>query len=144
MEILIEISRFLHSWTRWLLLIVVVVALGYFLLQWLQNGAWTKRAQTLLTVFSSLIGTQWLLGILLLVVYGSQTSFGQRHFWEHLFTQTIALFVAHLHFMWRRRQFTDRIRYRNGLLLIIAVLVLIMIGIVVLPQGIQWRFYVPS
>ncbi|MFQ3566636.1 MAG: hypothetical protein SNJ59_06525 [Aggregatilineales bacterium] len=144
MEFLTEAARFLHSWMRWLFLIVVVIALAYFLIGLVGRRSWDKRGQTLLTIFSSLVGLQWLVGLVLLLVWGSQTGFGVRHYWEHLFAQTVALLVAHLHFRWRRRTLPDAIRYRNGLLLILVTLALVVVGILALPSSIQWRFYIPS
>ncbi len=133
------IFRFLHSWNRWLLLIVTLVALLYFARGWLQARPWTKQAQTLLTVFSSLIGLQWVLGLILLLALASVTGLGVRHYWEHLTVQTIALAVAHLHMRWRRQDLDDRTRYKRGFLLIVAVLVLVIVGIMLLPATIQWR-----
>jgi hypothetical protein len=135
-----SIFRFLHSWNRWLLLIVSVVALLYFARGWLLALDWTKRGQTLLTLFSSLIGLQWILGLVFLIALGSATGFGVRHYWEHLTIQTIALAVAHVHMAWRKKVLADRSRYRRSLLLILAVLVLVIVGILLLPATIQWRF----
>jgi hypothetical protein len=136
-----EIVRVLHSGVRWLVLLNAILILVYFALAFLQSRPWEKRSQTLLTIFSSLIGVQWVLGLMMLLWQGSQTGFGLRHYWEHLFWQTAALAVAHLHFRWRRQSLADRVRYRNGLVLVVAVFALIVIGILVLPQGIQWRVY---
>ena len=135
-----ELFRLAHSWTRWLLVLTIAVSLVYFAYGWLQGKAWTKRTQTLLSIFSSLVGLQWLLGLGLLITYGSVTGFGVRHFWEHLEMQTIAVAVAHMHMSWRKKEFSDRARYQRGFLLIAGVLLLLVVGIMVLPAAIQWRF----
>jgi len=135
-----QIIRFLHSWNRWLLMAVMIVALIYFARGWLLGKAWTKQGQTLLTVFSSLLGLQWILGLILLIVLGSLTGFGVRHYWEHLTVQTIALGVAHMHMGWRKQELDDKTRYQRAFLLIVGVLILIVIGIMLLPSAIQWRF----
>lgn len=134
-----QIFRFLHSWNRWLLVAVALIALLYFARGWLTSQPWTKHGQTLLTIFSSLVDLQWLLGLILLIIFGGITGFGIRHYWEHLAMQTIAVFVAHLHVRWRKKTLADKSRYQRGFLLVIAVLVLIFVGIMVLPSGIQWR-----
>jgi len=131
--------RFIHSWNRWLLVAVAVVAVLYFAWGWLQGQAWTKRGQTLLTAFSSLIGVQWILGVILLISLADVTGLSVRHYWEHLTVQTIALGVAHMHMGWRKKDFDDKTRYKRGLLLIIGVLLLIVIGIMILPEAMQWR-----
>lgn len=140
MNDIMNIFRFLHSWNRWLLLVIVAVALAYFAYGWLTGQKWTKQGQTLLTVFSSLVGVQWILGLILLLVQGSQTGFGFRHYWEHLLVQTIVLGVSHMHMSWRKKDFTDKARYGRGIMLIAGVLLLIIIGIISLPSGMQWRF----
>lgn len=144
MEAVEQIARLLHSWVRWGVVLVAVIAAVYLAAGWLRNVAWQKTGQTLLTVFSSLIGLQWLIGLVLLGVWGSLSDFGQRHFYEHLTVMTIALIVAHLHIRWKRDEtMPDKNRYRNGFLLILGVTVLVVVGIAVLPEGIQWRFYTP-
>jgi multisubunit Na+/H+ antiporter MnhB subunit len=128
-----QIFRFLHSWNRWLLIVAAVIALVYFARGWLTSQPWTKFARTLQTIFSSLVDLQWLLGLILLISYGSITGFGIRHYWEHLTVQTIALVVAHLHVRWRKKELEDKTRYQRGFL------ILIFVGIMALPAGIQWR-----
>lgn len=133
------VFRFLHSWNRWLVLAAALIILVSFARGWLTSQPWTKQSQTLLTIFSSLVDLQWLLGLILLLSYGSVTGFGVRHYWEHLTMQTIAVIVAHLHGRWRKQDLEDKSRYKRGFLLVIAVLVLIVAGIMALPAGIQWR-----
>lgn len=138
---MIEIVQFLHSWTRWIVLIVTVVTLIYLALRLFSGSAWDALATRLMSAFSSLVGLQWLLGLVLLVVLGSQTGFGVRHYWEHLTMMTLALVVAHGHFMWRRRPLADRARYTRNLLTVIGVLVLVVVGIMALPEPIRWRLF---
>ncbi len=140
----LDIVQLIHSWMRWLFVIVALVAAAYFVIGLVQRRAWDKRAQTLLTVFSSTIGLQWIVGLVLFLLHQLPAAFGIRHQWEHLVAQTVALGIAHVHFSWRRRQMPDANRWRNGLILIVGVIVLIVVGITVLPSGIQWRFYLPG
>ncbi|MCA9904827.1 MAG: hypothetical protein KC547_13315 [Anaerolineae bacterium] len=144
MGTLIDIVQFLHSWLRWIFVAVAVVALVYFLIQMIQQKPWAKQGQTLLTIFSSTLSLQWLLGLILFLLYQVPAGFTIRHQWEHLVPQTVALALAHLHFRWRRQEMPDAARWRNGLLLIVVVLVVIVIGIMVLPSNLQWRFYLPG
>ncbi|MCC6616947.1 MAG: hypothetical protein IT320_25980 [Anaerolineae bacterium] len=140
---LISIVQFLHSWLRWIFVIVAIVGLVYFLINWLQQKPWVKQGQTMLTIFSSTLGLQWIIGLVLFLAYLSAGSSSRTQV-EHLVPQTIALIVAHMHFSWRRREMADATRWRNGFLLMVAVLVIIVIGISVLPSELQWRFYVPG
>jgi hypothetical protein len=138
---LIDIVQFLHSWARWIVLVVSIIALVYLALRLLSNRDWDAMAARLMSAFSSLVGLQWVLGLVLLVVRGSQTGFGIRHYWEHLVVMTLALVAAHGHFMWRRRELTSRARYTRNLITIIVVLVLVVVGIMALPEAIRWRLY---
>jgi hypothetical protein len=144
MENLIPIIQFLHSWTRWIFLVVAIIAVVYFIMGLAQSKQWVKQGQTYLSIFSSLIGLQWILGLILFLLYQIPAAFGIRHQWEHLVTMTIVLVVAHIHHAWRRREMPDANRWRNGLLLMIGTLILIVAGIYVLPAAIQWRFYLPG
>jgi hypothetical protein len=143
MENVMVIARVLHSWTRWVFLVIAIVALIMFILGLIRNRAWDKRANTLLNIYSSVLSLQWLFGLILLITWGSITGFNQRHFWEHLTVQTIAVIVANAHHGWRRRSLSDSARWRNGLLVIVISMILIVAGILLLPVDIQWRFYTP-
>lgn len=134
-----QIFRFLHSWNRWLLIVAALITLLYFARGWLTSQPWTKAAHRLLSIFSMLVDLQWLLGLILLISFGSMTGFNIRHYWEHLTIQTVAVVVAHLHVRWRKKAIEDKERYRRGFLLVVGVLVLLFVGIMVLPDVIQWR-----
>jgi len=144
METVVIIARLLHSWTRWLFVLVALATVVYFVLGLVQSWAWDKRANALLNAFGGIVGLQWLLGLVLLGAWGSMSGFNQRHFWEHLTVQTIAVIVANAHHGWRRRELADAARWRNGLIVVVVSLLLIIVGIAVLPVAIQWRFYIPS
>jgi hypothetical protein len=141
-----DILRFLHSWNRWLIVVVAVVAVVYFALGWLQKRPWDKNAGLLIRVFPILMDIQWLLGLLLIGAFAFASgnfSFQTiiRHMWEHGFAMTIAVVVAHLSAIWRKRELPDDIRYRNNLFVVVGTIVVIILGIFVLPAAIQWRFF---
>lgn len=139
-----EIFQLLHSWTRWIFLIAAIAAIIYFIRGLAGRKPWVKQGQTFLSIFSGLVGLQWILGLILFLLYQIPAGFNIRHQWEHLVTMTIVLVVAHVHYAWRRREMADATRWRNGLLLMVGVLILIVVGISVLPAAIQWRFYLPA
>ncbi len=131
--------RLIHSWNRWLLVGVTLVALIYLGRGWFTAQPWTKYSQMLLKIFSSLVGMQWVLGAVLLANLGSITGLVVPHYWEHLTIQTIALGVSYLHVMWRKKELDDKTRYKRSFLMIISVLILTVGGIMALPANIQWR-----
>lgn len=136
-----SLLRFAHSWTRWLVLIAAIAAIVYLIAALIQRKSWGKPGPALMAAFSGLVGLQWIIGLIFLVVLGAQTGFGVRHYWEHLTTMTIALVTAHGHYMLRRRQMPDARREAIYLALVVITLLLIIGGIFVLPEGIQWRLY---
>ena len=135
-----NILRFIHSWNRWLILLVAVVAIIYFVWGLVTKQTWTKSSKMMLTIFGSLVGLQWLLGIIFLIRLGSLTGFGVGHYWEHLTAQTVALLTAHWYVRWHKQDLDDAVKYRRGVILVVATLVLIVLGIMVLPSATQWRF----
>lgn len=141
---LMDFSRFLHSWTRWLVLIAAAAAVVLLIVNLAQKKGYGKPVSSIMAAFSGLVGLQWIIGLVLLVTLGSMTGFGIRHYWEHLFSTTLALVTAHGHYMLRRRTMADTRRQVIYLVLVVVTLLLIVVGIWALPDGIQWRFYTPA
>ena len=139
-----DILRFLHSWVRWLVVLIALIDFVYLLVGLLQARKYDNIARRLVSAFAGGISLQWLLGLIFLIALGAQTGFGIRHFWEHLTVMTVAVFVSNLPAILRRRELNDRQRYLVGLGSIVAVIVLVVVGISLLPEAIRWRFYLPS
>lgn len=139
-----DILRFLHSGVRWLVLLVALVNLVYFALGWLQGRHYDRTARRLMSAFGGVISLQWLIGVIFLIVLGGQTGLGVRHYWEHLTVMTVAVFVANVPNILRRRELNDKQRYLVNLGSVIAVIVLVVIGISLLPEAIRWRFFLPA
>jgi tryptophan-rich sensory protein len=117
-----------HSGTRWLVVLATLVAIGWMLYGLVTNRDYGETERRVMLVFSSLLGLQWFIGIGLLVWLGSQIgSFSNRLWWEHTFIMTLALAVAHVHLMIKKRP--DRQRYIGGLLSVIVVLAFVYIGV---------------
>lgn len=135
-----DILRILHSWVRWIVILIALIDLIYFALGWLQSRSYTQLARRLMSAFSMAISLQWLIGLIFLIVLGSRTSFSTMP-WGHVGVMTLAVFVSNVPNMLRRRQLGDKQRFLVNLITLIVVLVLVFIGISMLPQGMQWRFY---
>ncbi|MBC6937609.1 MAG: hypothetical protein DWB42_17495 [Chloroflexi bacterium] len=132
--------RHLHSFVRWLVVIVTVAAVVKLGLGLAQNAAYDTLTQRLMSAFSGLTSLQWLVGLVFLAVYGGTVGFGLRHFWEHAAVMTVAVALSHM-----PRRFKDaepRIRYRNSLIIVVVVLALVIVGVALLPQG--WRLLPPA
>jgi hypothetical protein len=131
----------LHSFVRWLLLLVAVIALVKFALGWWQKKPFAKMDRGLQSGLSGLLDTQWLLGLIYFVVtglgwLGSPAVGFSRPRLEHFVAMTVAVVVGHLPAAWKNKP--DATRFRNNLWVVIAVIILILLGVSVLP-GNRWK-----
>lgn len=122
----------LHSGIRWLVVLATLIALVWMLLGLVQKRQYDRMAQRVMTSFSGLVTLQWLIGIILFLALGA---FNITYRWEHAFTMTIAVAVSHMHR--RSKNADDSVRYRNSLIIVAVVLIVIFIGVSLLPQG--WK-----
>jgi hypothetical protein len=124
-----------HSYLRWLIVIVALVAVVKFAWGWRRGGAFQSIDRGLASGFSGLMDLQVTLGLILLV-WGGVAGAGFPMFRiEHAITMTIAAVVAHLHVLWKNAD--DTLRFRNSLFIILDVLIIIFIGIARLPGGLS-------
>lgn len=129
---------FLHSGFRWLAVLALVVAFVWLLIGILRGREYDRMTHRIMVIFSSAVGLQWVLGILVLLFYAFSLPGGaQGYHWVHLIIMTIAVAAAHMYIPLKSR--SDSVRYRGGLAIIIATLVLIILGVAVLP-GMRWGF----
>ncbi len=120
----------IHSLLRWLILIVALVAIARHVLGLLKNQPYDQFSTLLMAVFSGAMDLQMLLGIIVIT-----TGLSPVYRIEHAVTMILAVVVAHLPAAWKKKG--DRVRYRNNLLVLIAVIILIVAGVAVLP-GNRW------
>jgi uncharacterized membrane protein len=118
-----------HSGLRWLVVAASLIAFVWLLSGLLQPRPYGENTRRIMLAWSSLLGVQWVLGIVLLVTRGTFLA----HELEHSFTMTLALIMAHLYLPFKKR--TDLARHRIGLMIIAGTALLIYIGVARLPQG---------
>ncbi len=94
-----DVLQTIHGHTRWLVLLAVVVASAYCIYGIAASRAYDKLAYRVMLAFSSIIGIQWVLGLLVFVL----TFANVLHRWEHAITNTLALAIAHGHFSMKKR-----------------------------------------
>lgn len=122
MGIVLEI----HSFWRWVVVLIAIVALVKWGIGWLsakKPDLWDRR---LTTIFTSVLDVQVLLGIgvlVLLIAAGSVP----RDALEHVGTMVVAVIVAHLMAIWRKRD--DNTVLRNNVLDLLVVIILIVLGV---------------
>lgn len=127
----------IHSIVRWAVVLVALAAIVKFALGLAQKQPYDKAASGLAAGFSGLMDTQLLLGLLFFIWSGAaiEGGFAIRQRWEHLAVMLIAVVVGHLPSMWKKLD--DQKRYRNGLIAIVAAILLVVLGVSLLP-GNRW------
>jgi hypothetical protein len=123
----------LHSYVRWLIVIVAVVAAVKFALGWLRGGVFQSMDRGLISGFSGLVDLQVTLGLIYLIWNGLAVEGFPAFRIEHAITMIIAAVVAHLPVRWKNAE--DKIRFRNSLFIILDVLIIIFIGVMRLPKN---------
>jgi hypothetical protein len=130
--------RHTHSLVRWIVVIVAIVFVIKLLMGVLQKTTWDKLTNTLMRVFSISMSLQWFIGLIFFVILGSLINWQfQGYHWIHLIVMTLALAASHMPAMFKKR--SDSVRYQGTLALVIGALILVVIGVIVLPQG--WRIF---
>lgn len=130
----------IHSWVRWLVLLVAVIALIKHIIGWVQSAEYDSMARGLMSGFTGLIDLNVLLGLIKLITgwssYSAIAGGFPRTQVEHLGTMLIAAFVAHAPNIFFKDK-PDNVRYRNAAIAIVVALVLIVVGIMPL-EGARW------
>ena len=122
----------IHSYLRWLIVIVAIIAAVKFAIGWLRGGAFQSMDRGLTSGFSGLIDLQVTLGIIYLIWNGLAVEGFPAFRIEHAITMIIAAAVAHLPARWKNAE--DKTRFRNSLFIVLDVLIIIFIGVVILPK----------
>ncbi len=124
-----------HSFLRWLILLVAVVASVKYLIGWLAKSPFKGMDRGLMAGFRGLMDLEATLGLLFLLWNGfTGTGFPAFRIFHGL-TMLVAAIVAHLPARWKNAD--DVTRFRNNLFTILAALVLIWIGISILSMARQ-------
>jgi drug/metabolite transporter (DMT)-like permease len=134
-----EVLQTIHGHTRWLVVLAVVGVAGYALYGALTRKAYDALAVRMMTAFSSIVGLQWALGLLVFVTQFS-VSISSGYRWEHTVTGTLALAIAHAHFSMKRKANADTPNpafYWRALLIIGLTMALVFVGVARLP-GNRW------
>ncbi|MCC7118625.1 MAG: hypothetical protein IT310_08885 [Anaerolineales bacterium] len=126
------ILLYLHSYLRWLIVLIGLIAIVKFTLGWLGKQTYQKVDRRLAVVFSGFMDLQGLLGLSILLWNGLAEGAGfPRYRLEHLGGMFLAIFLTHLQA--RFKNSADEIRFRNSALIILGALALITLSILVLP-----------
>lgn len=124
-----------HSGLRWLLVLAVLVALVFMIYSLVTQREQDRITRIVMLTFSSLVGLQWVLGMLYYVVIGTQMNqWNLRNQATHAAVMTGALVVAHLYLPFRRRA-SNRVYYAASVAVVLVTTVFIVWGVATLLPG---------
>src|SRR3712207_2293270 len=124
----------LHSYWRWVVVALAVVAIIRFAISWLRRAPENGMDRALMPAFAGALDLQTLLGITYFIWDGLARNIWPLYRIEHAGTMLIAVAIAHIGTRrWRRA--ANPIRARNYLLVVVVVFLLIGAGTSRLPQG---------
>lgn len=130
-----NILCYTHSGLRWLVVLAALIALAVLLISLIRRrDSYTGRDRLAMTVFSSVVGLQWIIGLVYFLTWSLQGAIR----WTHTLVMTAALAVAHIHVMIKRRP--ARARLIGGVVSILVTFGLIYIGVAWLPYPNEWAF----
>lgn len=117
----------LHSHNRWLVFLAAIVALVVLCSTWLRGTEYGKGNRIVVHIFNALMVVQGTIGVILLINLGIL-----RHRLEHALVMFLAIGVVHMSARWKSSP--GPLRARNTAITIAISLVLVLVGILTLPQ----------
>lgn len=124
-----DIVRTIHGEFRWLVAIVAVVVIVKFAWGLIQKAEYKSADRGLMSALVGLIDINFLMGLILLFNRGFD-----RQALEHAGTMFFAVLLAHSNAAWRKSTDSAK-KFRNNLILVIVVLVLVFVGVQAIRGG---------
>ena len=124
-----------HSWLRWLVALIAVVALVRFGYGWLTKQTFKPMDRGIMSGLAGSVDLQFLLGLILLFGLG----FAVRERLEHAVTMLLVVIAGHLPMRWKNA--SDTIRFRNNFITVAVMIVLVIAGVYVIRPG--WSIWLP-
>ena len=122
-----------HSYLRWLILLIGLVAVIRFTYGWLRGSAFTGVDRGLTAAFGWLIVLQAFFGLVLLFGLAKTGEGYPMVRFEHAGFMAVVIILAHLPARWKNA--ADDVRFRNALLCVLGALLLVYLGVARLPGG---------
>jgi len=132
----------LHNITRWIILIVGIVAVVRAFMGWLGKRPWTDLDNKLGLFFTISMDVQLLLGLLLYVVlspittaafsdFGAAMADPTTRFWlvEHIFTMVIAVILAHVGRTLSKKAVVDVAKHQRAAIFFALAIIFVLSGI---------------
>lgn len=125
----------IHSWLRWLIVLMAIITALKFIIGWLTKSAYKGMDRGLMAGYSGLMDLQVTTGILLWLWSGFSGAGFPLYRLAHGLIMIIAAGIAHMSARWKNAD--DMTRFRNNLFLIAGSFLLVLIGISILPGGLS-------
>ena len=125
-----EIVRTIHGEFRWLIVILALAVIIKFAIGLIQKKEYSRMDRGLMSGLVGLIDLNFLMGIILLISLG----FDSRVRLEHAGTMFVVVLLAHSNAAWRKSEDSAKL-FRNNLILVIVLLVLIFAAVSLLIPG---------
>ena len=130
MDSLTTILFHAHSGWRYLVILVIVLALAKVGIGWLSGARWTRMDEILGALTPMMFNIQFLLGLVLWILQARWMFPGNNiGAWEHPVTMIIALVIAQLTWTRVKRAQTDRLKFRTATLGFAAAGLLLGLGV---------------
>ena len=134
--------QFIHSYTRWAILILALVVLYKSFVGWQQNKAFTKSDNAMAGALIGLLHLQLILGFILYFglspitkAFLENPGFGMKikelRFYglEHILTMSIAVGVAQTGRILSKKALTDTLKHKKAFIFLAIAVVLILLRI---------------
>jgi hypothetical protein len=118
-----------HSGWRYVVLIVLFVALIKYIIGWIGKRQWSNLDTTLNRISPIALDIQWLLGVIIWISGTWWSNANSRIAWEHPVILTLAVVLSHVVARRVSGKTESADKYRWGTLGYIAVLALLGVGI---------------
>ena len=123
-----EILVTLHSWWRWVVVVVAAITVIKMLVGWLASQKWARLDDQLGMIFTITIDIEVLLGILVWIMLQAWTR-GMASAFEHPLTMLLAVIVAQVGRSRARKAVDDRAKFRTSAIFYTVSFVLILAGV---------------
>lgn len=122
-----------HSWNRWLIIVVAVLAVIRLLMLLRREGTPQRLETVLVSTFAGLLGLQMILGLIYLLWSGFAGAGFPAYRFMHAGIMVFAVITGEQTSRWKAAPVA--IYARNSLLCIFGALLLIYLGVASLPGG---------
>ena len=118
-----------HSGWRYVVILLVALAILKYLIGWLSRGRWSSLDHWLGLLTPAALSIQFLLGLILWIVETRWTGADMLRSWEHPVTMLITTALSHMTWNRVKRTEADADKYRIGAIGFIITGIVLALGI---------------